>query len=219
MRLHSLFHFLTLVLVLGISSAGFSAPESSFIPEAADPKKVLIPNDQISTENTTPLDSTQPSQTAPPPEGKSEGPLVATRRAALQTHTITLGYWSGPLTAFDEYEHQYYAGYVGSFYRDAQLAQELTLEGTQSGLLGWSAGFKWIQDLGRNYEPFYKVALGALYKPGEGIGTLINWNRYQVRASVGVEDLFRFRRHFRGELGGTWSGLGLTYFVNLGYAF
>lgn len=220
MRLHSLFHFLTLVLVLTVNSISLSAPETSFTPTSADPKKVLTPQEpQAHHENVTPLDSAQPTQTLPPPPGKDEGPLVPTRRAALQTHTIALGYWAGPLTTFDEDQYQSYLSYIGSFYHSAQLAQEISIEGTQTGLLGWSAGYKWIQDLGRNYEPFYKFSLGALYSPSEGIGTLINWNRYQVRVSVGLEDLFKLKRHFRSELGGTWSGLGLTYYVNVGYAY
>ena len=193
MRLNLFVHFLTLV-VLNFSFIGkvLAAQDTSVVPLS------------INTKPTSPQ--------------LQYGPTLYKKRY-MTDHTLTssLGYWKGHLEDFYSVKSTTYLAFTQTNYNPNFTAQEYGLQLTDIGLVGAHAGIKSTPWLGENWEPFFKGSLGALFKPSESIGSIINFDRYQLQFTTGFEDLFSFHRKFRLELGFARSNMGYSYLVGLGY--
>ena len=191
MRQHRKNHFLTLVLtaLLGIlySPYSYSLPDSAQTPKTISTSPVLKKKE---IEKTTPdiQDSLSITPTEAPPPELGEDPLLPSRRLAKYASTLGTGLWVGSLSRFESTEGVLLFSTGVSHYEEAQFAKEWSFEFTSNSMFGFSYGYKWLQNLRQYYEPFYKVSLGGLFMPSENFGTFINWKRYQIRGSIGLDD-------------------------------
>jgi hypothetical protein len=157
----------------------------------------------------------------PAPESEksiSPNKILASRKFARKARQVSAGVWGGPLIEIEDIRSSIYAGVSFIEYQNYDFGQELGLEITSEGYLGWQAGYRWIWDMGSRYELYYKTAVGALYNPHENLASFANWKRYHVRGAVGAENLFS-NREIRAELAVIWSGIGITYQILGAYAF
>jgi hypothetical protein len=219
MSQHRKKHIVTLVcaliFLLGTSFA-FAAPSADFPPDPIDPHPRPRENDS------PPADFHESTRITPAPgfsDPSEESPVIATRRLAQEATFISLGIWEGSVVDQGLNDNLVYVRIGKSIYDQPSIATEFTFDMTTQGYFGWSTGYKFLQDLGRNYEPYLKGAIAALYATNEGLGTFITWQRYQIRGEIGCDDLFEMGRSLRGELGLSWSGYGIGVYGGLGYAF
>ena len=145
--------------------------------------------------------------------------LIPTRSNSENTLTFSLGAMTGALV--DERENV-----TSSFFDITQTnenhdftAQEYGVQLLQNGQVGWHWGFKTLMVLGEDFEPYYKFGVGSLSKTSEGLASVVNYQRYQARAAIGLDDLLSWNRQLRAELAVADSALGLSCQFVLGYSF
>jgi len=193
MALHRKNHILTLVLTTLLwGSTAIAAPDSTMEPEQLDTGLIERPNEE---------------------------PIIPTRKLVKEATTSGGGVWLGSVSAIDANDSLLYFKLSQNYYDPAERASEYSLYIISNGQIGWSAGLKWLQDLGYRNEPYFKIAIAALYQPSENIGTIINWKRYQIIWELGFDDLFKRNRSLRAEIGIAGSGLGVSYYIGGSYAF
>lgn len=185
-----LVHFLTLVL---FSCGALASPDSTITPTMID----TGPSSPWLDEGTT---------------------LIPARFNADHTLSFSFGYMSGILIDEGENRSTSYFALAQTNYNHDFTSQNYGMELAQIGVVGlhWDYRTTWI--LSRYYEPCYQWGLGALYKPPEGLGTFINYQRYQGRFGLSFEDFLSLQRRLRLELVGGISTLGFTALIQLGYA-
>jgi hypothetical protein len=222
MKHHRKNNFLTLVLTIllcqGISRTSSSAPLTNAPPKDIQAKDSLNPRDTSATEKEI-KDSVQVTPTKPPPEGLGDDPLIPVRNLAKAASTIGGGVLVGTYLDPTRSDIWLYSQMGRSWYEEAQMASEVSFEATMNGFFGFTYGYKWLQQLGEWNEPFFKLAVGGLFNPGENFATFINWKRYQVRFAAGFDDLFHAGRQLRLEAGMNWSGYGISIYSGFNYAF
>lgn len=207
----------TLIFMLS-SPPSAAAPSTDFPPDPIDsglhprPKEPTTPRTDL-------MESTQITTTPGMVTTNGDTPLIPTRKLTDEAVFLVTGLWRGSVVDNGLNDNIAYFRIGKSVYDGPTLANEYTLDLSTSGNFGWSAGYKFLQDLGKNYEPYLKVALGALYASNERLGTFINWERYQLRGEIGCDDLFQMQRSLRAELGVSWSGYGMGLYGGLAYAF
>lgn len=215
MRLTSYNHFLTLVVAL--SFVVFlhkveAAPESSITPAPIDtkpvqPRVVPQPNSQ--------LDSMEISD---PPDKDYRSTMKAFENWYFdRSINVTVGYAAGVFDTTEEHEETWVLGIQRTNYNSEDTAQEYGIEFTRLDLLGVNWGFKWLCCYGANYEPFYKLGIAAFYDPEDKLANFINFERYLLRGSVGLENLFNLRRRLRAEATVGVGPQGFTFGSNLIY--
>jgi hypothetical protein len=192
MRLKLIVHFLTLVVLVMFSQPSFSAQDTDVLPH--------------------------PINTKPTSPQLQYGPTLFKKRG-LNEHTLTyaLGYWSGKTDNENDTDNSTYLQVNQTNYNRNFTAQEYGVYLTDRSLYGAHIGEKWLFSPGEMWEPFLKGSLAALYKPSEGIGSIINFDRYQIQLVTGFEDILRMKRRVRLEIGAARSNLGFSYFANLGF--
>jgi len=223
MSQHSKNYILTLVCVLFFASPKVhAAPSTDVPPDQIDSGLHPREGQEKSTETDfshsiqiTPVESEHPFKI----KDNDDPPIIATRKLTDEATFVSLGIWMGSVIDNSLNDSITYIRIGESVYRTPQTGYEWTIDLASSGNAGWSTGYKFLEDLGKNYEPYMKVAIGALYSASEGIGTVINWQRYQLRGEIGCEDLFERNRRYRAELGASWSGFGVGVYVGTSLAF
>ncbi len=220
---HSKNYILTFVYVLFfIPFLAHAAPFTDFPPDQIDsglhPKPKEEPRPRTDFSEST---SITPTNSPLPKEFNSTGeiPIIPTRKLSQEAIFFTAGMWVGSVVDNSMSNSITYLRIGKSVYDIADTATEYTLDLSTSGNFGWSAGYKFLQDLGKFYEPYMKVAVGAFYSGGQIPATLIDWQRYQLRGEIGCEDLFNRSRSLRTELGFSWSGFGAAVYLGASYAF
>lgn len=148
-----------------------------------------------------------------------DSPILQTRRLSKYAQALGAGAWIGSLAANGSSDSVSYFRYEQTYYDRAMFAHEYSLMFTSNSMIGFNAGFKKLIELNSHYEPYMKIAAGALYQPSESFATLINFQRYQLTGEIGLEDLLRCRRSLRIEVGVTWSSQGLSEFAGMLYAY
>lgn len=144
--------------------------------------------------------------------------LIPTRSNADHTLTFSLGTIAGSLSEEGENTNATFLGISQTKDLGLLTAHEFGVEILDNGQMGAHLARKKLMRLGENFEPYYKVGVGALYKSTEGFGSLVNYKRYQGRASIGLDDIMGWKRRLRGEVGIAYGFLGLTYQAWLGYS-
>ena len=170
------------------------------------------------------LASTAPSPWAQPDDPKIEATegnesmlLIPTRKAPELT-LASVGYWAGAF-ADGEVSGAVFGELSRQFFQRENLAWVFGLQLLQNGFVGLQGGRMWILLPYSNYEPYVKLSLGSLWKPGEGLATVLNIYRYQMRAHAGFADLMHLKRHFQAEIFLAWGLSGLSYGPAFSYSF
>ena len=164
------------------------------------------------------LDSLQPTEVEGPQTVPQEELILPTRRITKKAVVATLGYWSGAFADYDV-QNSIFGGLSQTIYDTENRAYDFGLELLQNGFFGLQAGRKWILKTYRWSEPHVRLGAGSFWKPAEGLGTITNVYRYQLRASFGFEDLAESKRQWRAELLTAWglSGFSVGFATAFGF--
>lgn len=184
-----LVHFLTLVL---FSVGALASPDSTITPTEID--------------------------AGPTSPWLQEGAvLIPARVSADHSLTFSVGTMMGILVDEGEVRSTPYLALSQTNYNKDFTSTNYGLELTQIGLVGahWDQRTTWA--MSKYYEPCYQWGIGAIYKPPEGIGTFINYVRYQARFGLSLEDFLSWQRRLRLELVGGLSPLGFSTLLQIGY--
>lgn len=153
------------------------------------------------------------------PQSEWGASLLQSRKNSDHTLSFSLGEMAGFLVDKGEFRRSSFVSIQQTNYNRDFTAQEYGVELLSNGQVGLNWGFKTLMMLGKSFEPFYKYGFGGLYKTTEGLGSFINYERYQARVAMGVDDLLSLERQLRAEAGVAYSVLGVSYFISIGYAF
>jgi hypothetical protein len=184
-----LVHFLTLVL---FSCTALASPDSTISPKEID---------------------TNPSS----PWLQEGAELIPVRKNAEHSFSVSLGSMNGILIDDGENRNTSYLAIEQTNYNQDFTAQNYGIELSQIGVVGLHWDFRTTWALGKYYEPCYQWGVGAIYKPPEGLGTFITYQRYQARFGLTFEDFLSLQRRLRLEMMGGLSALGFSAFVQLGF--
>lgn len=188
--------FLTLVVLI------LYAPLQSF----------AIPNNEIPPDK---IDT----QLSKPNEEEDSTPLIATRKLTRELSFSGGGVWSGYTQNANTSDSVFFFTYGKRLNDELESSAELSVKVLMNGVAGWFYGKKWLYELGHMQEPYYKLGVGALYSFSENFGTFMFFNRYYISGSIGFDDLFKYDRRLRTDLGISLSALGLGFYFGLEYAF
>ena len=216
MRRFLFMYFVTLVLLL--SQSGLAAPVTHIPP---DPIKANETNqsDKNIQHDLSKKDSTQVTNAGPAIEGINPHAFYPTRRLAFEARSVQLGLWLGPLMEIDKYRSSFFAAMNYHKYHEFNKGQDLGMEVTQEGYMGFNGGYRWLWDVGSEHEFYHKIGFGSLYDPKESLASLINWKRYNLRAGVGSENFMNLDRSMRAELSILLSPVGFSFQLSGSYAF
>ncbi len=219
--LNSRFFSFPLGLVLVLSPAAWGASADPLSTSKKPTSKLNSPKldqDANSAEKKIMFESLQPAEVDPIESTPSDELILPTRKFAYKAVLAGFGFWFGNFTE-NPPGTTVYGQLAFSFYQRERVGYDMGLELLQTGHLGVFATKKWLFQILKNYEPYFSVGGGALFKPSEAIGSLININRYQIRLNAGLEDVFELRRRLRSELGLGIGLLGLSYHLQISYTF
>ncbi len=155
-------------------------------------------------------------------KGTNQSPgesIIPTRKLGDQAFFVASGLWAGVITHSLPSNLVVYLRFGKSLYEEFDKASEYTFEVINSGGFGGSVGYKYLQDIGFQNEPFFKVAMGAIYQNSQLPVAFVNWRNYQLRGEIGFDDLFSLSRRLRGELGFSLSGAGGSIYIGGSLAF
>lgn len=218
MRLNSIVQILTLVLCVAGILLGVTAIAAPLMPV---PESSLRPEVKRKAETDSPrgfeLDSVAPSQIPgeiPPP--LSEARMEATRVVRTQSRSLLLGFVSG---AIEETEPQTLSLLTLNFQNDNQneTAQSYGLTITNSSAWGLHWDTHSYCCMGEKAEPFWGVGIGSFYDSHEQLASLVNIERYHLRARLGFEDLFGLGRRLRGEFLVRAAPVGVSGQISIGW--
>jgi hypothetical protein len=145
--------------------------------------------------------------------------LIASRNDIPHSLTLGFGLMIGPLVDQGENRSSSFVGISQTNQNHTLTAQDYGIELSQIGMVGAHWFFRTPLYIGRVYDAFYQLGAGALFKPQEGLGSFINYERYQARAGCGFENFLNFNRKLRVETQAALSPLGFSLFLALGYNF
>lgn len=174
MRLVHLSSFLTLVVLL-FGSLSIAAPNSEVVPDSAKPK--------VQEET-----------------GSEALRHIKVSRSWESSTNVFVGYLSGVINTDKETTQTPLLGVQKTRYNLNETAQEFGLALSQEKIISLDMGFKWITKEGEWNDPFYKISIAGLYDPKDSIGNIVNYKRYYLRGSVGLEDFLKMRRTLKAEL-------------------
>jgi hypothetical protein len=67
--------------------------------------------------------------------------------------------------------------------------------------------------------PYYRFAVGNLLDSSEGIGSILNFKKFQAIAAIGMDDLFLLNHRLQAEFSAGATLIGAQVECSLGYAF
>ncbi|MCE3010842.1 MAG: hypothetical protein LW875_09540 [Proteobacteria bacterium] len=210
MRLNHSVLSLTFVL-LGFSAN--SAPKSEVKPAtsaAEQTKQSLKPASP--TTQAIDLDSLQVS----PAPVSSPLPLVGSPQIWRRL-SLSAGYVMGVLRTDEKTTSAATFGFTQTNYNRNETAQDYGLTYVHDGVMQAHWGYKFLTDWLNFVEPHYKVGFILNMEPSEGLGNFINYKRYALSGSVGIDNLFRKNRKFSAEANLAVSPLGL--FTGFSFSF
>ncbi len=206
MRLVFLCHFLTLV----VSSAS-AAPETSVKPH---PIRTQEQWEQVKDRSEQELIQVSPTPAFQAQRGQNLIPNaswnfgIGTANGVFNKDKKTLS-----VSTFHFQKTQYNMD---------ETAQEFGLSLTSNSLFSLDWGFKkfcCFTSIAGDWGPYYKYGVFGSFDPKDQFGNVIDYQRYFVQASAGLESLFGWRRTWRLEAGARFGYLGSQSYVQLFYAF
>ncbi|MFN7453392.1 MAG: hypothetical protein ACK5RO_01900 [Pseudobdellovibrionaceae bacterium] len=210
MRLNHSVLFLTLVLV---SFQAHSAPKGEVKPDAPATSQAgesLRPSP--SYQQSIDLDSLQVS---PAPElSTSQGQSAP---EVWRRFSLNAGYVLGKLRTDKKTTNAATFGFTQTNYNRDETAQDYGLTYVHDGVMQAHGGYKVLTDWLNYVEPYYKIGVILNMEPSEGLGNFINYKRYALSTSVGIDNLFRKNRKFSTEATLAISPVG--FFAGLSFGF
>lgn len=112
------------------------------------------------------------------------------------------------------------SGFIGglySFESESFAPWEVGLDFLLKGLLQFQGGKRWIYFPKDSVRPFVKASLNWSPSPALGLGNLVDWNRFQIRGGIGIDDLGSMSSRVRWELEVAISPLQTLILISLGF--
>lgn len=195
MRLTSMYHFLTLVLLpltstLVVGHLAMAAPSTEIRP---DPVPVF--------------------------DNRETARLIPSMRVSDGSTNLGIGMITGVVNKDKETENLTVIQLQRTQYNFETTAQEFGISFLSNGIFGVNWGYKWIPDWGIYGEPWYKLGVWGLFDPRAQLGNFIDYERYYAFGSVGFENLLKMRRQFRVEVGAGAGAPGTFAFAQIIYAY
>ena len=145
--------------------------------------------------------------------------ILRTRQKSTQASVLALGVWQGNFIFTNSFDSNLYLRWMQEVARSSENSEFYDLNLTTAGLWGWNWGMNHLFEIGHDFEPSIGGSFGALYASGEGLGTIINWQRYGLTLELGFQDFLQWQRRLRVNVDIRWSPLGFAYSINTGYSF
>lgn len=209
MRLKYFFVFLTLVL----SFPGKTAPNIEVKPSDSGASV-----ESKSSTSTSSADLKNSLSTTEPPAMPERIPPL---KQKLFDHVLQFktGYFTGfHVRNSETFTQNLYWGLQNVNYNSNGTAQEYGFYVYDNSILSLHVGFKWLCCQGELYEPYYKVGVIGFYETPKGFANLVDYNRYAVQMSVGLEDLFKSYRKLGLEFSFAYGLMGPSAQVSLSWA-
>lgn len=207
MRLVFFFYFLTLV-----PFTVNAAPEATIKPVPIQTKEgPATQPDRAETETL---------QTTPAPEGLV---LIRTRKASSSNGSTNFGLGSAVGQFDKDKETQSVLIYQiqRTQFNSDETSHEFGLALVSNGLFSLDWGLKipcCFTSAAGSLSPFYKFGVAGFFAPKDALGNFIDYQRYFVQGSVGLDDLFLPKRAWHLELGGRAGYPGTQLFLQILYA-
>ncbi|MBX9766942.1 MAG: hypothetical protein K2X47_06700 [Bdellovibrionales bacterium] len=110
-----------------------------------------------------------------------------------------------------------FLGLIYGFESESFTPWEVGLDFLLKGLLQVQAGKRWIYFPRDSVRPFLKAALNWAPDPHLGLGNMVDWNRFQIRGGIGMDDLGSMHSRVRWELELAISPLQTLILISLGF--
>jgi hypothetical protein len=207
MRLAFFFYFLTLV-----PFTANAAPEATIKPAPIQTKEGPAANpDQVEAETL---------QTTPAPEGLV---FIRNRKTSAATGSTNLGLGSAVGQFDKDKETQSVLTYhiQRTQFNSDETSHEFGLALVSNGLFSLDWGLKipcCFTSAAGPLSPFYKFGVAGFFAPQDALGNFIDYQRYFVQGSIGLDDLWLPKRTWHLELGGRAGYPGSQLFLQIYYA-
>ena len=112
------------------------------------------------------------------------------------------------------------SGFLGLLYgfeSESFNPWEVGLDFLLKGLIQVQGSKRWVYFPKESVRPFLKAGLNWVPQPQMGLGNLIDWNRFQLRMGVGLDDLGSLRSRVRWEVEIAVSPLQTLFLLSLGF--
>jgi hypothetical protein len=197
MRLCFVLHFLTLVVL-----QASAAPQTSIKPGPVELREARS--------SPRPQAELEPVQTTEVPENYKR-----IRRTFVSDTSINIavGSVNGFLRKDHETESATSFGIQKSWYTLDETAQELGLAYSDNNLFTVDWGFKTLCCFSYPGSPYYKIGLAGIFNSKDGLGNFIDYQKYFLQGSIGLENLFSTRHQLRMEIGARYGYPGANFFA------
>jgi hypothetical protein len=145
--------------------------------------------------------------------------IARTRKVQERSQVLAAGPMYGAYLNSMAFDQAYFVRYTREETESTKFAHFYNITATTAGQGGWALGWSRLLVFAEANEPYIAASFGALYSSSEGLGTFINWQRFQVTAELGVQDFLALDRKLRLATDLVWSPLGTSYLLQAGYAF
>jgi hypothetical protein len=112
------------------------------------------------------------------------------------------------------------SGFIGvlySFESESFNPWEVGFDFLLKGLFQFQIGKRWIYFPRDSVRPFFKTAINWAPEPVLGLGNAVDWNRFQIRAGFGLDDLGWTRSRVRWEIEIALSSMQTLLLISLGF--
>lgn len=205
MRLEMLITILTLVVAINLSA--WSAPSADGSPTSVFKKKPEQSKERSDVETTL----QESLHVSPTPNQNFSHMKPMKPRDWSRLHSLGIGYGSGVFDVEKRNNTLLFLNYLFSHYYEEGVADEYGVDMSQASLLGLSFGKKFLSSGYSDwYEPYWKLGMGLYLYSGDYLAGVINYRRYVIRASLGIDDFLNAKRQFKWDIGIGYGMLGYS---------
>lgn len=86
-------------------------------------------------------------------------------------------------------------------YQENKTAYGYSIELSSEEVIGLESNYRWIFSDFIGGEPYLGTGLVLMLEPEDQLGNFIDYKRYYVQGTLGLDNLFQMRRMFKVELG------------------
>lgn len=110
-----------------------------------------------------------------------------------------------------------FVGLIYGFESESFNPWEVGFDFLLKGHIQVQGGKRWIYFPKDSVRPFVKASLNWSPDPNLGLGNIVDWNRFQVRGGVGLDDLGTTRARIRWEVEAAFSPLQTLFLISVGF--